>query len=203
MLGETFEGADIRKECMITKDSGSEGVSCKSDIQNSKFESNLNPQAKVFEVEEDNTVVSSDKNEVLIESNAEGPTEQSFVHTSDGIVGVSVESLSEQKKVDLINGLATRILDLSAEIQDSNQHYGFRSSNVQHFQFNELEEEKRSYIQSLQLSGVKYRNAKRNKNLNGGSLSHSIDSAWRSSISSQWNLFSRRWDPPPKEHKYN
>ena len=69
--------------------------------------------------------------------------------------------------------------------------------------FNEVEEEKMSYIQSLQLSGVKYRNAKRNKNLNGGSLSHSIDSAWRSSISSQWNLFSRRWDPPPKEHNYN
>ena len=40
-------------------------------------------------------------------------------------------------------------------IQDSNQHYGFRSSNVQYLQFNELEEEKMSYIQSLQLSGVK------------------------------------------------
>ena len=121
------------------------------------------------------------------------------------LVGVFVQSLSEQKKEDLINGLVTRVLDLSAEIQESDQHYGFRSSNVQYFQFDELEEEKMSYIQSLQLSGVKYRNAKRNKNLNGGSLciSHSIDSAWRSSISSQWNLFSRRWDPPPKEHKYN
>ena len=108
---------------------------------------------------------------------------------------------------DLIDGLVTRVLDLSAEIQESDQHYDFRrlSSNVQYFQFDEFEEvlEKMSYIQSLQLSGVRYRNAKRNKNLNGGSLSHSIDSAWRSSISSQWNLFSRRWDPPPKEHKYN
>ena len=43
VLGETFEGADIRQECMITKDSGSEGVSYKSVIQKSKFESNLNP----------------------------------------------------------------------------------------------------------------------------------------------------------------
>ena len=132
-------------------------------------------------------------------------TEQTFVQTNEGLVGVSIQSLSEQKKEDLINGLVTRVLDLSAEIQESDQHYDFRSSNVQHFQFHKLEEEKMSYIQSLQLSGVRYRNAKRNKNLNGGSLSHSIDSAWRSSISSQWNLFSRRWDPPPKEHmhKYN
>ena len=130
-------------------------------------------------------------------------TEQTFVQTNEGLVGVSIQSFSEQKKEDLIHGLVTRVLDLSVEIQKSDQHYGFRSSNVQYFQFDELEEEKMSYIQSLQLSGVRYRNAKRNKNLNGGSLSHSIDSAWRSSISSQWNLFSRRWDPPPKEHKYN
>ena len=36
-----------------------------------------------------------------------------------GLVGVSIQSLSEQKKEDLINGLATRVLDLSAEIQNS------------------------------------------------------------------------------------
>ena len=166
----------------------------------------MNPQAAEFIVNS-TAVVSSNDDDMLnqIDSNAEGPltTEQTFVHTNVGLVGVSIQSLSEQKKEDLINGLVTRVLDLSAEIQESDQHYDFRSSNVQYFQFNELEEEKMSYIQSLQLSGVRYRNAKRNKNLNGGSLSHSIDSAWRSSISSQWNLFSRRWDPPPKVHKYN
>ena len=205
VLGKTFEGVDIRYECVNIMGSGFEGVSCESDSQTSEFESILNPRAAEFIVNS-TAVVSSNDNDMLnqIDSNAEGPltTEQTFVQTNAGLVGVSIQSLSEQKKEDLINGLVTRVLDLSAEIQESDQHYDFRSSNVQYFQFDELEEEKMSYIQSLQLSGVRYRNAKRNKNLNGGSLSHSIDSAWRSSISSQWNLFSRRWDPPPKEHKY-
>ena len=205
VIGKTFEGVDIRHECVNTTGIGFEGVSCESGFQTSEFESILNPRAAEFIVN-NSAVVSSNEYDMLnqIDSNAEGPltTEQAFVHTNEGLVEVSIQSLSEQKKEDLINGLVTRVLDLSAEIQKSDQHYDFRSSNVQYFQFDELEEEKMSYIQSLQLSGVRYRNAKRNKNLNGGSLSHSIDSAWRSSISSQWNLFSRRWDPPPKEHKY-
>ena len=142
VLGETFEGADIRQECMITKDSGSEGVSCKSDIQKSKFESNLNPRAAEFIVNKTTVVSSNEIDMLILDSNAEGPfaTEQTFVQTNEGLVGVSIQSLSEQKKEDLImhNGLATRVLDLSAEIQDSNQHYGFRSLNVQYFQFNSI-----------------------------------------------------------------
>ena len=92
----------------------------------------MNPQAAEFIVNS-TAVVSSNENNMLnqIDSNAEGPsaTEQTFVQTNEGLVGVSIQSLSEQKKEDLINGLVTRVLDLSAEIQDSNQHYGFRSSN--------------------------------------------------------------------------
>ena len=148
VLGKTFEGVDIRYECVNIMGSGFEGVSCESDSQTSKFESILNPHAAAFIVNS-TAVVSSNENDMLnqIDSNAEGPltTEQTFVQTNEGLVGVSIQSLSEQKKEDLINGLVTRVLDLSAEIQESDQHYDFRSSNVQYFQFDELEEEKRSY----------------------------------------------------------
>ena len=49
MLGETFEGVDIRHECVNIMGSGfGYYVSCESDFQTSKFESILNPQAAEF-----------------------------------------------------------------------------------------------------------------------------------------------------------
>ena len=71
MLGKTFEGVDIRYECVNIMGSGFEVVSCDSDSQTSKFESILNPQAAEFIVNS-TAVVSSNKNDMLNQIDSTG-----------------------------------------------------------------------------------------------------------------------------------
>ena len=58
-------------------------------------------------------------------------------------------------------------------------------------------------IQKLQCRGVEFRNAKRHAFSKEGYLSSSALQAWSSGLSSEWDLYKGRWDPPPgpKEHK--
>ena len=66
----------------------------------------------------------------------------------------------------------------------------------------EPENERQQNIQKLQYRGVEFRNAKRHAFWKEGYLSSSTLQAWSSGLSSEWNLYKGRWDPPPKEHKF-
>ena len=56
--------------------------------------------------------------------------------------------------------------------------------------------------QRMNDSGVEFRNAKRHAFSKEGYLSSSALQAWSSGLSSEWDLYKERWDPPPEEHKF-
>ena len=66
----------------------------------------------------------------------------------------------------------------------------------------EPEDGQQQKIQKLQCRGVEFRNAKRHAFSKEGYLSSSALQAWSSGLSSEWDLYKGRWDPPPEEHKF-
>ena len=79
-----------------------------------------------------------------------------------------------------------------------NQH------EVNHYEASHIEPEdgQQQKIQKLQCRGVEFRNAKRHVFSKEGYLSSSALQAWSSGLSSEWDLYKGRWDPPPEEHRF-
>ena len=62
----------------------------------------------------------------------------------------------------------------------------------------EPENERQLKIQKLQCRDVEFRNAKRHAISKEGYLPSSALQAWSSGLSSEWDLYKGRWDPPLK-----
>ena len=115
------------------------------------------------------------------------------------IVNINVDKGDSGGNEGVINGLVESVHALVQVVLDQHTH------KVNHHEASygssEPENERQQNIPKLQYRGVEFRNAKRNAISKEGYFPSSVSQAWSSGLSSEWDLYKGRWDPPPKEHK--
>ena len=119
-----------------------------------------------------------------------------YIQSPDGIVRVDKEELGGNEGV--VSGLVESV---HALVQVVLKQHEVNHNEASHGSL-EPENERQLKIQKLQCRGVEFRNAKRHAISKEGYLPSSALQAWSSGLSSEWDLYKGRWDPPPKEHKF-
>ena len=119
-----------------------------------------------------------------------------YIQSPDGIVRVDKDESEGNEGV--VSGLVESV---HALVQVVLKQHEVNHNEASHGS-SEPEDGRQVKIQKLQCRGVEFRNAKRHAFSKEGYLSSSALQAWSSGLSSEWDLYKERWDPPPEEHKF-